>query len=489
MKKVHSQITAYRPRRKPIRKLLLIAAMIALLTVPVLAATALHFTDWPGGLNNDKTDYPGMPGDASESIVEQLGGWEISLAAQDASADALTLVCTEIDDCIGEKAGILTTDDSFWIERWNGAEYVPLSLKADISVGEAKTIETAQTITWQLNWADSYGPLESGSYRLGKFFIYTKPDGESLKLTFYAPFRVFTGEMEHYLNQCKTAMDALCTQDSYHLVFTMYRADAVSTVQEVWKSGDNYLLHQTAFNEDGSVSNQLGTLLRDSIGYTLNWEENNVVSAVTEWEFDEHVTTTNFDMWYTFLSMLDSSVGEVYIEENQINVISSFYASDSYSDYVRHWELTYTFDDLGQIIRACYKDLPTLYCDESEKEPTWLVEIHDTSADEIAKVIAAQDVGAPHSFSWEEDRALYPAGAEGVKTAGFVNTDPQAIHTAYDALMAAKAEYALVYYSISRVSYDEAAQMWKVEFTWTQNGSYQAVYMDSQGITQMTVAK
>lgn len=489
MKKIHLETNHSRPRRKPMGKLLLIAAMIALLAVPVLAATVLQFTDWSGGINNEKTDYVGMPGDISESITGQLGGWEISLAAQNASADALTLVCTEIDDYFGEKAGILTTDDNFWLEQWNGSKYVPLSAKTDIPAGEVKTIATAQTITWHLGWADSYGALDSGSYRLGKIFSYTDPAGEKLALTYYAEFRVFTEEMERYIDQCKAAMDALYAQDSYHLTFTMYGTDAISCVQEIWKNGDDYLLYQTDFDEDGSVRKHLGSLLRDDIGYSISWAENNVLSGVAEWDFEDYVTVTSFDMWYTFLSMLDSSVGEVYVEGNQINIVSSFFSSDSYSNYSRHWELTYAFDEHGHIVSAYHMDLPELYCSESEKKPIWAMEIHDTSADEIAHIIAAQGVGAPYSFSWAEDQVLYPAGAEGVKTSGFVNTDPRTIKTAYDALMAAKAEYDLVYYSVSKVSYDETAQMWKVEFTWTQNNSYQAIYMDVNGITQLTVTK
>ena len=35
--------------------------------------------------------------------------------------------------------------------------------------------------------------------------------------------------------------------------------------------------------------------------------------------------------------------------------------------------------------------------------------------------------------------------------------------------------------------YDPAADLWKVEFTYSQGGVYQAVYMGSDGITTMIV--
>jgi len=113
---------------------------------------------------------------------------------------------------------------------------------------------------------------------------------------------------------------------------------------------------------------------------------------------------------------------------------------------------------------------------------------YDTSAEEIAKVIAAQNVGEPFAFSWEQEKQEQ-LNKSGVKTSGFHNTAPVTIESGYDAFMHGFGDYDVVAdtHHTSRVSYDASADMWKVEYMWANGDIHATIYMSGQGITQLTV--
>ena len=486
MKKIHTSTTSHPRGRGFVSKLLIAAALITALAIPVLAATGHLFTDWLEGLDNGKAGYDDNLAIGSEAEHWQLAGWVVNLAAREVSAEGLTLVCTEIG--AAEKTGSLAAGGSFWLEQWNGAAYTAMTPQAEVPAGEERTIPGLGTLSWSVGWADSYGTLASGSYRLGLRFTYTDPNGKAQTQTFYAKFRVFNEEMGPYIDQCKDAFDTLRQQERYHLTYTMHMlgGEYSHTTYSLWKNGSDYLLYGEWFDWNGSIFRHEGYLLRDGVGYSLNWEENDPTSTIDHWQFADYVCEDTFDLWYIFLSVSDAHVGELYAEGNRISIVSSSYFPDTSQ---RHWELAYTFDAQGRIAGARKAELPELYCEEAEKIPSWELEVLDSSADEIARIIDGQAVGIPYTFSWSADQAAHPAGAEGVRTTGFVNTTARTIESAYDALTAAKAEYSLTYYSNCTVSFDEAAAMWKVAFAWTQNNSYWTVYLDTSGITRLIVTE
>ena len=116
------------------------------------------------------------------------------------------------------------------------------------------------------------------------------------------------------------------------------------------------------------------------------------------------------------------------------------------------------------------------------------MEIHDTAAEEVAGVIAAQTVDKPITFDWAEEQAAHPAGAEGVKSDGFVNTAPQGAVTLENVVSIAKRECTLEWQNTAVVFFDETAGMWKVELGFSQDSTVcQTVYLDNQGITRLIV--
>ena len=99
--------------------------------------------------------------------------------------------------------------------------------------------------------------------------------------------------------------------------------------------------------------------------------------------------------------------------------------------------------------------------------------------------------------SGESANPSYSADLYIIQTEGFVNTAPAAAAGAEQAAQRAMAECTLpaaagldLGFNKTTVYYDSEAGMWKVEFTASWDDEiYQAVYMDNQGLTRMTVTR
>ncbi len=86
---------------------------------------------------------------------------------------------------------------------------------------------------------------------------------------------------------------------------------------------------------------------------------------------------------------------------------------------------------------------------------------------------------------------------EGIRTKNFVNATPGTMGDALSIIERAKKDCTLPMVmdmepgtNIAEVFYDADAKMWKVEFASSWDSSiYEAVYIDNQGITKLTVQK
>lgn len=494
MKKIHSQTKRRHHGLSAISKILIAAATIAVLAIPVAAATSFHFTDWLEGLFVSGEDYDSDLSLGSASKNWEISGYVLDVKAEDATAEGLTLICEEWGN--GEKAGTLTADDSFWLEQWDGSNYTAVSPKTEPPAGKTKTIAPKQTVTWQVSWADSYGALASGGYRLGKTFTYTDPTGKTQDVDIYAKFRVFTEDMVPYVESCKAALEELRGRDSYHLTSTVYAEGGEYQIDAgvyqyytdtVWKNGNDYLEELQYVSPDGTVIVHRGYLLRDGKGFKLTWNGDNVLSGVASWETAEYLNKTSLGSWdFGRLEIFDANVGEVYAEGDAVSILEGY--QYEWLDEKKWCKKTYTKDEQGQLITAQYASIPNPE-ELDQEEVRCTLEVYGTSAAEIAKVIAAQNVDKPVSFSWSEDQAKYPAGTEGVKTEGFANTKPQTV-SLQNVVSIAQKECTLEWQNTAVVYHDETAKVWKVELGFSQDSTVcQTVYLSSEGITLLVVTE
>lgn len=513
MKKVHNNRGKYAVRRRSISfigKVLIAAAIIAALAIPVMAASGLLFSDWQEGIETYQKagDYDTSLNLGSESKKWDVSGWVVEISAENETNTGLTLICQELGN--PDKSGTLSAGDGYWLELWNGSEYIPMD--GACAGSEWSPIVSGETLSWEINWESIYGKLESGSYRIGKNFVYTNTDGETENLAFYAKFRIFTEDMAPYLAQYRAAFDALHEKESWHLSYSQWpgrQNDYEYYVTDIWRDGDDYLRRVTYYLSDGSILTSHGSLYRDSKGYTLAWEEFDVMSAVAEWNAVDFLDETSFDNWYLFMDVIEANLGEVHVDGNVLR----FYEYHDFRDETQltaeqiaelnrdyptwnhdYTEMAYTFGEGGALVNVRRTQMLTLDPDTADPVVDAILEVHDTPAEEIAKIIAAQNVTDPPAFSWSEDQAAY--GSIGTKE-GFRNTSAKQISTAQEAIdragkeidLTADPDYREGYeYNVTHVYYDTEADMWKVTFQFSQDDAFMMyVYLTGDGITQMIV--
>lgn len=495
-------------RRRPLGRLILIAAIVAALAVPVMAVSGLLFTDWNNTPTDRWADYDASPNVGSGSKIWATSNWITQLSAENAAATGLTMVCAEVG---GDPVfGTLTTTEGYWLEKWDENGYV--SMGGAYENPAVLSVVDDATLHWDINWESVYGTLPSGYYRLGKVFTYENPEGAVETMTYYVKFRIFTEEMEPYINRTTEALDTLYNQESYHIkriVYDLHREPYEYYTFEVWKHGDNYLSEIRYVMEDGSLMDRRGTLLRDGKGYTLQWCGDTVLSGVADWVKADYVAPSNFDNWRHWFEVWNTRLGEVHDLGNTIRFVQT-YSNDDDSSYTqeeiaertaydrvwnyRYKENVYTYDTSGNIRKIDMTALYSLDPENADPVPLESLEVFDTPADEIAEIIQAQNVEGVRAFSWETDRAEF---ADRANTEGFTNTTEHPITTAEEAIARARREadpkanpqYREGYdYNIATAYFDESAGMWKVSFEFSQDGKFLLyVYLDTDGITQMTV--
>lgn len=483
MKKIHSEKKQCRRSLSKFSKILIAVAAIAALAGTAAATAVFHATDW--------LDVLFVSGKQDDSADTSQDKWVIRLSAKNVDATGMEIVCERLNN--PEKVGTISTDNSFWLEKWNGQDYDRLPDPAKgISAGETVAVQLGDTETWKIDWTGAYGVLPSGGYRLGKSFIYTSDSGEQETMTEYVKFRVYTEDMAPYIESCKACLEELRTRDSYHLTETtlgdnLFRGEAWDCLSKTyWKNGDHFLVEYRYLKKDGTLISHKGYLFREGKGYKLTWSRDSVLSGVASWEAVDWINEMTRDMWSDNLRIYDMAVGEVYSENNTTHLLLGYPNQE-----IDYQKITYTVDTEGRLTSAQVTFIPWLpsLVENQEAAESYAIEIYDSSTAEIAKIIAAQNVGRPASFSWEVERTKYPAGTEGVKTEGFVNTTSQTVNLQNVVSMAQK-ECTLEWQNTAVVYCDEGAQVWKVELGFSQDGTIcQTVYLSNDGITLLVVTE
>lgn len=490
MKKVHKY---EKPRGKGlsfVSKVLVAAIIIASLAIPVMAATGFKLTDWLEGLN--KPNHEEWQAHY-ESWEDTEGFWQISMTARELTREGMTLSLREAQD--SPVTGNLTVHGGYWLEHWNGEAFEKMTPNGEIPAEADREIKDGDEFEIPVNWTDSYGPLESGRYRLGKEFTYTFTDGKTAKLTEWAEFRIFTEDMTPYVEQCKGALDELLNREYSHISleeFSYGEGPEELTEQrdyEFWRSGDNYMMVRTFQNLRENMGGSHGDLLLGDEGYYIStWPNDDVMQGAQRWKYDDLLSKdlNSFDLWHFVLTPDDSNVGEIWVEENTITLTCAEYPQ---LDMVRYMEYIFRFDEAGNLTSGEKWYLTEPNCAQEDKWLNCRMTVHDTSEEDIVRAIEAQKVGEPDSFSWEQEReeAMEKRGA--VITSGFNNTTPVTIESGYDAYMHGFGDYEVVAdtHHDSKVSYDADADMWKVEYMWANGNIHASIYMNGQGITQMVV--
>ncbi|MDO5401625.1 MAG: M56 family metallopeptidase [Eubacteriales bacterium] len=416
------------------------------------------------------------------SFVWRQADWAYRIGGQEGSASA-TGVMVDHEFCGSESQGTLYTQGAFWIERLENEKWsrVPVPAGNPLPPEEAKLIFDTNGLTaptrMRCDWSESYGVLEPGFYRVAQNYKLTAGGQESIK-TCYAKFRVYDPNGERYLAQVRQGMEDLLNRESYYIEIMEdnYRVNQVEgsdvRLEYIWKrDNQNFFRSYQQANSDRPVSY---SQMLDGKGYSCSGEPGD------GWEYVAHFDRENFEFWHTHFDMFDSLISSVEKNGNDIIV------NHDLSEYPQ--KFIFTFDDSGRLIAGKAYELmgekPVLG-DEFK--------VANVSQESLDNLFAKNDITKPATFSFAEDEKLFGTYAIN-KTSGFINTSPVTISTAQEAEERAKNDCTLLPFedetgvheggwNLTKAFFDAEAQMWKVEFTFSQGGVYQAVYMTADGVT------
>jgi len=300
MKKVHKY---EKPRKRSlsfVSRLLIAAMLIAALAIPVMAATGFRLTDWLEGLNkSDLTEWKAH----YESWENTEGFWQIGLTTRDVTREGMTLCVQEVQD--SPVTGKLEIHGDWWLEHWNGEQFEKMSASAPVSPMESREIKDGDYFETAVNWAQAYGELESGRYRLGRDFTYTYSDGRTVRLTDWAEFRIFNEDMTPYIEQCKAAMDELLSREHSHIMLETYSyrigPEEASEFYsyETLRNGDNYMLIRSMEDYMEDRTRRWGDLLLGNVAININsWIGDGVMQGEDVWHYDNLMSSdlNSFDL-------------------------------------------------------------------------------------------------------------------------------------------------------------------------------------------------
>ena len=267
MKFIEEAESAPQKTRTPLRRTILVAAMLVLL-LPLVGYAAVS------AILNAGEPWISIPHISGTDIDPA----DIHVEIADITPGGLQYSCS-IEGFVPEKQSITFCRFApFTIERDTGSSWQLLSPLVEDSAWTAEPILTDGYYTNWIHWGAHYGYLEPGTYRLTVPLV---EDHAPVRLEFEITQAMHTAALQK--------ASALFMQDSWH-VRGIWERETV----EYWKSGDDYL--QLSYKGETLVS---GMLLLDGQKYRL---VSNDLSSAVGWEPWPEMDINRLFPWETFCS-------------------------------------------------------------------------------------------------------------------------------------------------------------------------------------------
>jgi len=429
-----------KPKRNGMPKVWLIAAVIAAMVTLMGCAWIIHLTIAESPL----FDYPLIEG-------EDIAPSDVHLSVSNVtSTDMQVHLSIEGLAPGGELAIYLMQDGPFILEKKTANGWEALPLLIDDPEWDADEVLTDGNYNWYVSWSSAYGILDSGTYRYTATVVKNSTPVSvefevvhSEEIDFIRELqKILNGEFYYIRYKCDYEFGSFenLTRDEQEAILR----ENNQYTYEFWKSGED--LMQLIYRNN---TLWIGMLYKDGIKYTLDHEGDDRTKPIIGWSPWPDMNMSRLTEWVNPLTAPDFAGEPAYAEDGSLKQIA-LVKTGQYGHY--HVDATST--------------------------ETW--EIISADAKEISLKFAEQNVDIAREFSWEHDKANYPA-----LDMTYINTTIQPIHTASEAITQAIAECTVEYDKII-VYRDEEAGMWKVEFQ-IQYGyqGYQYIYLNNDGITQM----
>lgn len=539
--------------KRKIMRVLLIAALISLLAITVYAV-ATRILNWTA-VETERLESSGYQDTPEVGEGSKAWGFEdinmmLEFSLRDANAAGGTLNCSGTSYSLENmpQAGVIpdkvALESEFWLEKWNGTAYeeVPTKSGQPWIVGEKSITKDGWDYSgsWPVSWADAYGNLGEGNYRVGMMLNITMPDGQEIQKGCYAKFRQYNPDVQPLVEEFKQAYNQLKNKDTFHVIRTTWmhtkyedkpHLEYTYLQTEDWKNGSNALNSATYIIEtegEKELYAHSGLLTRNGKSYSLGWIGEDVSSPLSKWKNINWADDLNYTLWQTILDIATYDISDAAKFNNTV----CFYRESEWSypvldpqtgeekkdaDGFTIWESVPIFveykvqySDDGEIQELQYAMVPELPYEPEERELVARIQILDDTPEEIDAVIRSIDVENPPVFSYNQDLVRladgtfneYTDGYKGTykelveagyvklhleqKTDGFVNTTPQEVTK--DNVVQLAAKEVKESYNTTVMYFDNDTQMWKVEFLVSSDTSpYHAVYISTTGVTQLVV--
>ena len=427
-----------RKHRKPKLKLLWIAAAVLCAIALLTAGARIRIYLATSDLENYPLKDPAL-----------VSAENIRLTAAEVTATSMRIYCTieGVED--GKDAILIQSRGPFTIEKKTDDGWEALKPRFTEQEWASDRILSGRTTDWPVDWSGKYGILQPGTYRYRTVVLEGKEPSDveftvnyehsdeivallqaTLDSHSYCvrhTVTVETGSLDH-LNATDRAAIESCTGDS---------------VTEYWKYGNQQLRLSYV---DGQPWG--GMMYKGELTYYLDHEGDDRAKPVIGWS-----------RW-------------TQLERNRLTEWVSLILSEE--DFELRNAPDGSGEQLVQITQREYEE----YGVTAIWTSIWELDTSDPGA--CADKLAHQDVNTARPFSWEQERL-----SRETLDLTFVNTQPQPITSAPEAVDRALTEYTGDFTKVI-ASRDEAAGMWKVEFQRNYGyGGYRYVYLNDNGITQM----
>ncbi len=422
---------------------------------------------------------PGEPNKGSSQRLTTADGIEYTV-----SATNVTPIGMRFNVDVDTKCTFLV-ENFYWIERQtkNGWETLPAMLEDPCHMAwrfgaSGKPIFPSPTDSRPVDWSGIYGVLEPGTYRLCTV-VFEDEAPVKVEFTIGDPGKSAAAQA---LTRYYRALDALLTQESYHVVYTysdiedptvdvdadVYDRNFIDT-HEYMRAGDDYLVQDYTYTT-GMLND--GFMIRDGIKYRMENEiHGNGATPAIGWAQWPGVNTELFTRWVSCWTMSD--IASVEVTEN--TAVLKLKGTGG----IRNNTVTITYDENGGLKSIVQVVEYGAYGTQKAYSSTYALTVKDTDAEAIAERINLQDVDFVRDFVWMEAVPEDEIPADRV----YFNADPVPMDTVSDVIEQAKKECTVTYTNIM-VSYDAQNQVWKVEFLVGYGlDCTEVVYLNADGTT------
>lgn len=432
-----------KPRHVLPRKVLLVAAILVLMLALVGCGTVVY------RLVLAQEPWASMPRVEAKDVPRE----DFQLTVAGVSPTSISIKCDVAGFGVEEASICFLQNGAYTIERKTENGWEALPRKLEDPAQPATQAITDGHHTAGIMWTAIYGYLDPGTYRITTALV----EG-------HEPFTVefaITGDM---CTESLEIAEELSNREYWYVRETgssqygpldnvpeEYREqytrppEVTDWATEYWKYGDDYLY---LYYEDGEIT--IGMMYKDGVKYSLEreWESND--APVVGWMPWPDLDLNRLSGWISYVRDEGYSQEPTHREDGSLEKLV----------------LTKTENDGSSF------DVDITY--------TTVLEFPDTSPEDIAKRIADQNTDVWQAFSWEEEQEKYKA-----QDVAFVNTQPQPITTASEALALADRECTVEATKI-KIYRDADAGIWKVEYQiFYGHQGYQFIYLNDDGITVM----